>query len=164
MSRTRTREREDEDEDERVESVERVVEPPLADSTEINNLPVQVSFVVPSTRGGDVLPKEHFEDRVKYAKKWFDERFGGDTTVRGKGGYLMDDELIEEPVAIVESSMSVSTYEEYREEFGEFIKERRENWDQDTVMFTVEDRVFIYPKRDYIDDGETVPPGFVLVN
>lgn len=128
---------------------------------EVNNLPVQVAFIVPSTRKDKQLSQGDFENRVRFTKKWFDERFGGDTTIRGKGGFLLDGELIEEPVAIVESSMSVETYMEYREDFADFVRQRRNNWDQDSILYRVEDRVFIYPERDFIDDGESVPTGMV---
>lgn len=130
---------------------------------EVNNLPIQVSFVVPSTRGAEQVSNEHFRKRIKFAKKWFDSRFGGDTTTRAKGGYLAEDELIEEDVAVVESSMSIDTYLEKKDELADFIRERQQNWEQDTVMFKIEDRVFIYPQRGYIDDDKTVPEELIAV-
>lgn len=159
---TRTREREDEDENVREKAVESVPAPPIGE--EIANLPVQVSFVVPSTRGGDVVDRDHFEKRIKFTREWFDTKFGGDTTIRASGGYLGDDELITEPVAVVESSMSVDSYMAHKDEFAQFVKERQRSWDQDTVLYAVEGRKFIYPKREYLDDGDDVPPGIVMIS
>lgn len=131
---------------------------------EVANLPVQVAVVVPSTDGDRQMSQDAFTTRVNNVQKWFDARFGGDTTIRGKGGYLADDELIEESVAIVEASMSVDTYKDRYHELGEFVAEKREDWGQDTVLYRIEDRVFIYPDRDYLDDDTQVPAGLIRVN
>lgn len=136
--------------------------PPIGE--EVANLPVQIAFVVPSTRGGSGITNEKFRERIEFTREWMDRRFGGDTTLRGSGGYIGEaGELVEEEVAIVEASMSVDSYEEHKDDFAEFIRRRQKNWEQDTVLYRVEERVFIYPKREYLDDGDTVPPGLIRV-
>lgn len=140
----------------------RVIEaPPIGEP--VNNLPVQVSLVVPSSVGEDQVDREVFEERVENTKKWFSERFGGDTTTRGDGDYVMDDELIEEPVAIVESSTSIEKYKQKAEELAKFIRTRRQVWGQDTIAYKIEGRVFIYPKREYIDHDKTVTRDLIKV-
>ncbi|PSP82633.1 hypothetical protein BRC96_10490 [Halobacteriales archaeon QS_6_64_34] len=64
--------------------------------------------------------------------------------------------IIEEQVAIVESSMSIDTYKQYADAFADRIRQWRKEWKQDTILYKVEDRVFIYPQKDYIDHDETM--------
>ena len=135
--------------------------PPIGE--EVNNLPVQVAMHVPSTEEDQPITTSEFERRVERTKKWFDERFGGDTSTRGTGGYVMDDELIEEQVAIVESSMSIDTYKTQAENLADFIRQKRKDWKQDTVLYKVEDRVFIYPHREYIDDDDSLTDELIRV-
>jgi hypothetical protein len=128
--------------------------PPIGEA--VNDLPVQVALHVPSTEEDEIIATSEFERRVEETKRWFDERFGGDTSTRGMGGYVMDEELIEEPVAIVESSMSIERYKRYADEFADRIRQWRKEWKQDTILYKVEDRVFVYPQKDYIDHDETM--------
>lgn len=129
------------------------VEPPH-EGAEVSDLPIQVSVVVPSTRGDKQLSKRFFERRIETTREWFDSHFGGDTTVRGSGGYLEDGRLIDEPVAIVEASTTTEKYNKFRGDFATFVESKQKNWQQDTILYTVEGRVFIYPKRPYIDDED----------
>lgn len=138
--------------------------PPPHIGEEVNVLPIQVAVVVPSTTGQSVVRKDEWEDRIEATKTWMSNRFGGDTTVRGSGDYVGEDGLlIEEPVAIVEAGMSMDTYVEEHEAFADFIERKREEWEQDTVMYRVEDRIFIYPERSYIDDESDIPTALIPV-
>jgi len=140
----------------------RVIEtPPVGEP--VNNLPVQVSIVVPSTVEQEQIDRETFEKRVEETKRWFDSKFGGDTTTRGVGGYLADDNLIEEPVAVVESSMAIDTYKQHADDIAKFIKSRRQAWQQDTIAYQIEGRLFIYPKKDYIDDDADMTDKLIKV-
>lgn len=164
--RTRIRD-DDESETEEAEVIEtagqrQIPAPPVG--AEVNNLPIQVAFAVPSTRGAETIDDEHFKERVTFARKWMSDRFGGDTTIRASGGYVTDEgDLIDEPVALVEASMSVDTYMDNREAFAEFVKERKRNWEQHQILYRVEDRVFIYPHKESVDDSERIPDDFVRV-
>lgn len=142
-------------------SATRRVEAPLGSN--VNNLPVQLSLIVPSTSHGEQMPTREFRQRVSRVRKWFSARFGGDTTVRGSGGFIDENELIDEDVAIVESSMSIETYREERSTFADYVRSKREDWGQDAVTYQVEDRVFIYPEKGYIDHDEDVPTDLVKV-
>lgn len=122
------------------------------DADEVNQLPVQLSIAVPSTDDDGQITRDEFEERINNTKKWFDERFGGDTTIRAVGGFLQDDELIEEPVALVESSMAMDTYEKHKDDFGDFVKKKKQQWEQNSILYQIEGRVFIFPRQDFIDD------------
>lgn len=75
----------------------------------------------------------------------------------------MEDELIEEQVAIVESSMSIATYKVQADNFADFIRQKRKDWKQDTVLYKIEDRVFVYPHREYIDDDKSLTEELIRV-
>lgn len=131
---------------------------------QVNNLPVQVSFIVPSTRGGDDISKSDFDQRVEYTRRWFSSAFGGDTTVRGSGGFVDENgQLVEEAVAEVQSSTTRAKYMETRADFAQFVRRRRRNWLQDAVTFEVEGRTYIYPEKPYIDDDVVIPAELVEV-
>ena len=135
--------------------------PSPLDEEEIDHMSVDMTFVVPSTRDGDNLTADQFDDRIEYTEKWFAETFGGKTTIRGKGGWVDgDDELVHEPVAVVEASSTLDDYLDNRTDLGQFIKERRENWGQDVIMYTIDGATFFYPDQDWLE-GDKMPARIV---
>lgn len=133
------------------------IEPPFDKDEVMNNLPVTVAIVVPSTRDEDIrIQQGAFETRIEYMEKLFDDWFGGDTTIRAEGGYVQEEtgERIAEDVAIVESSTTVEKYRKIKDRLKDEIEERQENWSQDTIAFRIGERTYIYPKKDYIDDED----------
>jgi len=125
---------------------------------EANDLPVQVSIIVPSTTENNRhLTEEEFQNRVDDEKKWMDTQFGGDTTIKDVGSYMMDGELIQEPGAIVEASMSRGKYNKLKNAIAAHAMKKREEWSQDTILLRVENRAFIVPKKDYIDNDKKMP-------
>lgn len=134
------------------------------DGPQVNNLPIQVSFIVPSTRAGEDISKADFDQRVEFTRRWFSSTFGGDTTVRGSGGFVDENgNLVKEAVAEVESSTTRAEYIKAREDFAQFVRRRRRNWLQDAVAFKVEGRTYIYPEKPYIADDVTIPAELVEV-
>ena len=135
----------------------RTVKPPLENSA--TELPIEISFIIPSTRHDEEISDGWFERRIKEEEKWWDGRFGGSTVEMVEGQYVEGDHVIEEDVAVITVSMSKKTYDSNREVIGEHIRQKREAWDQDTVLYKINDHTFIYPDRDYVkgEDVEDVP-------
>jgi hypothetical protein len=129
------------------------ITPPLENT---NTLPVQIAVIVPSTREEKKISKGWFKRRIRETRKWMDRRFGGDTTVRGSGGYTDDGRVITEEVRIVESSTTVQEYKQYRKEFGEFVRKKQDAWDQLQLAYIIEGRTYLYPQKDYADHDEDV--------
>lgn len=123
----------------------------------VNNLPVQVQIVVPSTIGNDPISQDVFEERIDSVRRWMADKYDGTTSVKASGEYVGDDSVISEPVSVVESSMSIGTYRRYLDDLGQFIRRMQREWEQDTVFYSVEGRDFIYPERHYIDDDSEIP-------
>lgn len=119
-----------------------------------NRLPVQVSVVVPSTDLDKLIPEKKFILRVKKEQKWFNDRFGGSTSINEVGTYNIGKKVIKEPGVIVESSMSVSAYEKNKKILEKHLISRRKQWKQDSLLVKVEGQAFIVPKRPFIDDDK----------
>lgn len=138
--------------------------PPLKSS---NNLPVQVSIIVPSTKAHSkkITPLE-YQRRIDETKKFFDKEFGGDTTVEEVGSYYDDGQgkLIKEKGAIVESSMSIPTYNKKIKNVAEYVEKKQKEYEQDTMLISVEGRKYITPRKDYIDDDKETKKERIIVN
>lgn len=131
----------------------RSVKPPLENSA--TEMPIEFSFIIPSTRHDKRIDDGWFQRRIKEEEKWWEERFGGSSIEMMEGGYVEGEQVIEEDVAIIRVSMSKENYDNSREMIGKHIRNKREAWDQDTVLYKINDHSFIYPDRDYIK-GEKV--------
>lgn len=136
------------------------VDPPFEEERLINNLPVEISFLVPSTNSEEeYIGDGNFRNRVEMVEKKFDKWFGGDTTTEAVGGYVYEDrngntQRTEEEVAVVTAGTTQETYREHKEDLKELIKERKRNWEQDSISFRIDDRTYIYPRKDYIDNED----------
>jgi len=135
-----------------------------------NNLPVQVSLIIPSTKNVEgktiKLNTKEFNKRIDETKKFFDENFGGDTAIKEVGSYWdgSKNELVKEKGAIVESSMSIPTYYEKVGKITEYAEKKQKDYLQDTMLVTVEGRKFITPKKDYIDHDTLTENEDILVS
>ena len=118
-------------------------------SNQSTHLPIQVAIVVPSTKEkSKPLTDTGFKKRVETTAKEFSERFGGDTSIKGKGDYTSNGKLIREDVVVVESSMTKKDYLKNKKEIENFIKEKQKNWGQESIGYRFEDDFYIYPKFD----------------
>jgi len=120
----------------------------------VNKLPIQVGVIVPSTNLNKTIPTIQFNKRINETKKFFDKTFGGDTSVKTIGSYWDGKKLIKEKGLLVESSMSIETYNKKKDLIETFIKDKHKEWNQDTILVSVEGQNFIYPYKDYIDNDE----------
>lgn len=120
-----------------------------------NKLPVQVAVVVPATTDEDKkLSEAQFKKRVDSEKRFMSKTFGGDTAIKGEGGFLLEGKLIKEKVVKVESSMSVADYNRNRQLIAKHVAERRKAWKQNSILVEVEGQTFITPKQSFISDDK----------
>lgn len=122
--------------------------PPLPLPEGANDLPVQVSIIVPSTKEeSKPLTETEFEQRINDEKKWWDTRFGGDTTIQDVGSYVYKGKVINEKGAIVQASMSMDKYRKYRGSIAQHASKKQKDWSQHTILINVEGRTFITPAQ-----------------
>lgn len=114
--------------------------------TKATKLPIQFSIHVPSTEYDKKISSEAFNNRVKETAKELSEKFGGDTAIRGKGDYTSEGKLIREDVVIIESSMTKKDYKKNKKAIEELIKQKRKDWEQESIGYSFEDDFYIYPK------------------
>jgi hypothetical protein len=122
---------------------------------EANNLPVQVSIIVPSTKQKNKnIGEKEFKKRVDETKKELDKIFGADTSVQTLGSYFDGKELIEETGAKIESSTTIPKYKKNIKKIVNFTEDKRKKWGQDTMALQIEGRLFVVPKKGFIDDDK----------
>lgn len=129
---------------------EKVKAPLESESTELK---YQLQIYVPSTDFEKATTSPIYNKRIKETETFMSERFGGDTSVRAKGGYIFEDgtnkgTLASENVAIVEASMTRKQYEENKGEIETYIKDKKTEWNQESIGYKFEDDFYIYPKFD----------------
>ena len=128
----------------------RVLQDAMGGKLKSNRLPIQASITVPSTKDNKRISPEEFQKRIDTTKKFMDNTFGGDTTIRGVGSYTQEGDLIKEKVAVVESSMTNKDFQKNSKEIGKFVKDKKNKWKQDSIAYEVEGDLYIYPKKDFI--------------
>lgn len=123
--------------------------PPL-EMKDVTELPLQFRITIPSTKDVDKkLSTPEFKARIAEVDKDLTLMFGGQTTLKGTGGYVAKNgKFIPEGVAIVETSMTPAQYEENKAKINEYLRRKREEWGQESILFGFEDENYIYPKFD----------------
>ena len=123
-----------------------------------NRLPVQFSVIVPSTKLNKKIPRA-FNKRVDSEKRFLDKTFGGDTTVRAVGSFVLKkgkkEILIKERNAIVESSTTKKVFNSKRKILIAHLKERQKQWKQNSLLFKIEGETFITPRQSFIPHDST---------
>lgn len=101
--------------------------------------PLKVSIFVPSTDvRGSISPMRH-KMRAERVAKFLSEQFGGATMVYGLGSWVDGNgALINEPVIIVWAFADVSDKVQVAQKVASYCARERKEWDQDQVLFTVE--------------------------
>ncbi len=124
-----------------------------------NRLPVQVSIAVPSTELDKKITDKKFKKRINDEKKYFSKTFGGDTSIRATGSFVLKqgkkDILIKEKVVLVESSTTPVKYNSKRGIISKHIIKKKKDWKQNSVLYKVEGENYIYPKQGFIDHDDS---------
>lgn len=119
-----------------------------------NRLPVQFSVIVPSTKLDKKISRQSFQKRIDSEKRFMSKTFGGDTTVRAVGSFVLKkgkkDVLIKERTAIVESSTTKRVFDNKRKALIKHIKARQKQWKQNSILFNLEGESFIFPRQKFI--------------
>ena len=119
-----------------------------------NRLPIQFSVIVPSTKLDKKISRQSFQKRIDSEKRFMDKTFGGDTTVRAVGSFVLrkgkKDILIKEKNAIVESSTTKRVFDNKRKVLIQHIKARKKQWKQNSILFKLEGETFIFPRQKFI--------------
>jgi hypothetical protein len=129
-----------------------------------NDLPIQIKMIVPSTTNNNQpIGDEEFNKRIEEVKKYFDKKFGADTTITDTGGYFDGDKWITEKGNIVESSTTIDKYKKNINDVVKFIRQKRKDYGQDSMFLGIEGRSYIIPNKNYIDDDKSVKKKPILV-
>lgn len=119
-----------------------------------NRLPVQVAIIVPSTKLEKKILTPEFNKRVRSEKIFMDKTFGGDTSIKATGGFVLKkrkkDILITEKSVIVESSTTPKIFNAKRKVLADHIVARRTQWKQNSIFFKIEGENFNFPRRKFI--------------
>ena len=119
-----------------------------------NRLPIQFSVIVPSTKLEKKISSSAFQKRIDSEKRFMSKTFGGDTTVRAVGSFVLKkgkkDVLIKERTAIVESSTTKRVFDSKRKALIKHIKDRKKQWKQNSILFNLEGESFIFPRQKFI--------------
>jgi len=70
--------------------------------------------------------------------------FGGFTSIKGEGGYYSSDrdEIIKEPVVVVESFSTIQNFKDKVEQWIDWLIEKHRDWDQEAIGVQIEDELF----------------------
>lgn len=119
--------------------------PPFKTTKDDFHLEVETAVYVPSTKDGGktrITPAEHGR-RVKEVREWLTRKFGGYTSTRGEGGYVMEDNSVAtEPVVVVTSYAKQDKVREHGKELGEQLRAWAVKWGQESVGFEYETDMF----------------------
>ncbi len=122
-----------------------------------NKLPVQVGIIVPSTELDKQITDQEFNKRIDSEKRFFDKKFGGDTSHKTVGSYILGKQLIKEKGEFIQSSMTRADYIKHKISMEKHFIKRRKQWKQDSLLIRIEGQDFIVPKRKFIptDKGQS---------
>jgi len=124
-------------------ATEGLSEPETEDFRIVYKLPVEQIVYVPSTFDNMPVSSGAFERRVKETRDALAVIFGGYTSVEGMGGYSSEEDgIVHENVVRVISYTNRKEYESKRKELFEFLKEKQDEWGQESIGFEVEGDMF----------------------
>ena len=106
-------------------------------------LPFQtVTFVPSTTNKSEPISDEEFKRRTIEVKKYLSKLFGGYTSVKSVGGYVLKGKTIEEKINQVSSFSTMEAFKKNREKFYRKLRVWKRAWKQDSVGVVLEDDLF----------------------
>lgn len=95
------------------------------------HLPVQMAVIVPSTKDmTKPIRKEEFEARTKEVRSKLAQLFGGNTTIKAMGGFLLKGKEIREDVNMVYSYSKRKDWHENRQKLLKYLQDKKKEWGQ----------------------------------
>lgn len=104
------------------------------------HLPIECVVYVPSTLFDKKIPVRHFQQRIKKTAEELVSLFGGCRETMVKGRYMdRRGVIIEEQVAVLTAYGRGDRYLEKREQFLEWLMDKKVEWQQESIGFEFED-------------------------
>ncbi len=102
-------------------------------------LPIQTVTFVPSTEFDKRIPMSKFKKRADETRIFLAKLFGGFTSVRGKGGYVMHNkQLVKEYVMQVVAYSTKDSFAAKRAKWFAFLKKKKKEWKQEAIGVIIE--------------------------
>jgi len=114
------------------------------------NLPIQTAVIVPSTRKGDKkAAASTVKSRVNDVRRFMSNRFGGYTSSKSTGGYVMKNgKLVKERVNTVTAFASRQKYKKHKAAWLSYVRKKGKSWGQETMGIIIEnDMKYIKSKK-----------------
>lgn len=98
------------------------------------HLPVEMAVIVPSTKNiKDPIGEDEFEKRTNEVRRKLVQLFGGNTTVKGVGGYKLAGKEIRENVNMVYSYSKRKDWVKHRQKLLKYLQEKKKAWQQNQL-------------------------------
>ena len=95
------------------------------------HLPVEMAVIVPSTKNiKDPIGKAELEKRTNEVRRKLIQLFGGNTTVKGVGGYRLEGKEIREDVNMVYSYSKRKDWVKHRQKLLKYLQEKKKEFGQ----------------------------------
>ena len=102
----------------------------------------QATIYVPSTTGSKSIGKTHHKTRVRNVRNWFTKRYGGSTSVHGRGSWIGKKNR-----TVTEDVVKVSSYTNRKiDRKAKVFKQVRvwgKKWKQESVSLEYNDKLYI---------------------
>ena len=115
-------------------------------------IPVEQEVIVPKTKGiksQKRISKQEMDSRVNSVRKYLSENYGGYTSVKATGGYVLKSgKVVKEPVVEVTSFASKSDYKKHKSQTNKQLFGWGKSWKQESVGYVKEGDLYLYyPKQ-----------------
>lgn len=101
-------------------------------------LDIEFQLIIPSTRLDKKVSETAFRKRIDDALTFVNRRFGGSTIDIEEGSYRFQGKTIKERVALITVYTNKRTYDRNDEALERYLKEKKRNWNQDSMGFMYE--------------------------
>lgn len=106
-------------------------------------LPFQTVTFVPSTKNkSEPISDAEFQKRTLEVKKWLSNAFGGYTSVKAVGGYVLKGKTIEEKINQVTSYSTMEAFKKNRAKFYRQLRIWKRKWLQQSVGTVIENDLY----------------------
>ena len=114
-------------------------------------LPIRQAVLVPSTQGirsQKKLTSTQFKTRVNSVRRWLSSKFGGYTSIKATGGYILaNGRLVKEKVVRVESFSTREAFNKNKSALIRQLKIWARQWGQESVGYEFEDDLILFPRK-----------------
>ena len=101
-------------------------------------LDIEFQILVPSTRLDRTISESAFRKRLDDVLSFVNRNYGGSTVDIEEGSYRFQGKTIKERVAVVTVYANKKVYNRMDEKLEKYLKEKKRNWDQDSMGFVYE--------------------------